>query len=132
MAKRYIGDAVVTIKYVGTDRDGRDEYVGTIRVENYAWKFSSLYAPAVGFGAGVAYDSPAAYDSMAKAAVSFGSYYTTCNRGDDVPDWAPDAETADAIDAAAWDRDESGEYSVSRKPVGLLDRASRTVIATRS
>jgi hypothetical protein len=37
---------------------------------------------------------------MAMSAAAFGSYYTTHNRGDDTPDWAPPPEVADAIDDA--------------------------------
>ena len=37
-------------------------------------------------------------DSAARAAVAFGSNYSTGNRGDDLPDWAPSAEFADALD----------------------------------
>lgn len=102
MATRYIGDAKITITY----RD-RGDYAGTACVpvgrshkEKRCWRFDGLRAPAVGFGPGIAYDSPEAYDEMAESAVSFGSYYTTHNRGDDVPDWAPAPEVADAISDA--------------------------------
>lgn len=36
-------------------------------------------------------------DAAARSAVGFGSYYQTGNRGDDLPDWAPSAEFADAL-----------------------------------
>lgn len=112
MAKRYIGDAVVTITY----RD-RGDYAGSIRAGGYTWRFEDLHAPSAGFS--FAYDSPQAYDKMAASAVSFGGYYTTYNRGDDVPDWAPRAEVADAIsDATAWAQDDRGVYEVRRSPSG--------------
>jgi hypothetical protein len=114
MAKRYIGDAVVTIQY----HDAGD-YRGTISAGGYHWRFDSLRAPAVGHGAGVGYDSPEAYDSMAKSAVVFGSYYTTHNRGADTPDWAPRLEVADAIEeATSWAMDDQGNYAVRRSKNG--------------
>lgn len=128
--KRYIGDAVITISY----RD-RGDYAGKVCVPmtmNFrgggrstrllCWIFSDLNAPRAGFrfaapraGARDAYDSPGAYDLMAASAVSFGSYYTTHNRGDDVPEWAPEAYLADAIEeATSWAQDDRGEYEVRR------------------
>ena len=112
MARRYIGDAVVTITY----HDAGD-YRGTVRAGGYSWKFDELNAPAAGFS--FASDSPEAYDKMAASAVSFGSYYTTHNRGDDVPDWAPSAKVADAIDdATSWAQTDSGRYQVRRSRNG--------------
>mgnify|MGYP006969347834 CR=1 FL=1 len=116
MATRYIGDATVRIRY----RDEGD-YAGVITVPSgdggrWHWHFDDLHAPAIGFGPGIAYDSPEAYDEMAGSAISFGSYYTTYNRGDDVPEWAPDAEVADAIDeATSWATDDQGTYDVRRR-----------------
>jgi hypothetical protein len=56
---------------------------------------------------------------MAQSAASFGSYYTTGNRGSDVPGWAPSAEVADAIDyATSVALREDGSYEVSRRPGG--------------
>ncbi len=110
MAKRYIGDATISISL-----QDDDSYAGTISVGRKRWKFDSLHAPRAGLGAGVAYDSAEAYDEMAQAAVSFGSYYTSHNRGDDTPDWAPPASTADAIDdGAAWAMEDDGRYEVRR------------------
>lgn len=117
MAKRYIGDAVITITY----RD-RGDYAGTVCAGRKCWRFDELRGPAIGFGRGIAYDSPRAYDEMAESAVGFGSYYTTHNRGDDVPDWAPSADVADAIEeATAWAQDDRGNYEVRRS---LRGRAS--------
>lgn len=111
MARRYIGDATIEILY----HDSGD-YRGVVRAGCRSWKFSDLHAPEFGNGLGVAYDSSEAYDKMAASAVAFGSYYTTHNRGDDVPSWAPPPETADAInDATAWTQDDQGGYTVSRK-----------------
>lgn len=117
MAKRYIGNAVVTIEY----RD-RGDYAGSISVPNgrggrFVWKFENLNPPRAGFSH--AYDSAQAYDKMAGSAVSFGAYYETGNRGHDTPDWAPRAEVADAIsNATAGDTDDQGTYYVRRTKTG--------------
>ncbi len=109
MAKRRIGDAIVRIVY----HDAGD-YRGTVSAGEHVWRFADLCAPC-GFGSGVAYDSPEAYDAMAESAVSFGSYYTTHNRGGDVPDWAPPVEVADAIDeAVGCALNDDGTYQVTR------------------
>ncbi|SRR5258706_9747297 len=119
MATRFIGSAVIAVFYNGT-RHGKDEYVGIVSPGNgpgYDWHFDSLYAPEAGFGTGIAYDSPEAYDRMARSAVSFGAYYTSHNRGHDVPSWAPSAAVADAIDHAtsgSFD-DEGRELVVTRR-----------------
>jgi len=77
------------------------------------WHFSDLGVP----GGYKAADSPDAYDAAASSAVGFGSYYTTHNRGDDTPEWAPDPETADAIEeATSVAMDDQGRYLVRRSP----------------
>lgn len=117
MATRYIGDATIRISYLD---DGT--YAGTVSVkrrsgEKLVWKFDELRPPQIGHGRGIAYDSPKAYDRMAGSAVSFGAYYTTFNRGDDTPSWAPTAEIADAIDeATSWAMDDQGNHDVRRRP----------------
>jgi len=106
MARRFIGQAVVTIAY----RDIGD-YAGSISAGGYVWKFDGLGAPKIGFGPGVAYDSPQAYDEMAAAAVSFGS--TTSGEAA----WEPSREVADAIDEATQSvMDDRGRYEVLRSP----------------
>jgi hypothetical protein len=125
MAKRYIGDAVITIEYVGETPDGRGNYKGTVRVGKHTWRFDELHSGVGGVSSGRGYgypaDSPEAYDEMAQSAVSFASYYTTHNRGDDVPEWAPPPEVADAIDEAVSIvlRDD-GTYEVRRSPEGKV------------
>lgn len=119
MARRYIGDAVVYILY-----RGGDVYTGSITVGNRSWVFEDLKAAPVGFG-GEGYDSPRAYDAMAAAAVSFGAYYTTRNRGD-APEWAPAPDVADAIEGAtAWATDDQGTYFVARSKGGKTTREGR-------
>lgn len=115
MATRYIGSAVVRIQY----HDSGD-YRGTVRADGHTWAFRDLHAPRMGGAANThGYDSSEAYDEQAASAVAFGSYYTTHNRGDDCPAWAPSPETADAIDGAvSWAQNDSGEYAVRRSPNG--------------
>jgi hypothetical protein len=125
MAKRYIGDAVITIEYVGETQDGRGNYKGTVRVGKHTWRFDELHSGVGGVSSGKGYgypaDSPEAYDKMAGSAVGFASYYTTFNRGDDAPDWAPPPEVADAIEeAVGWAQDDRGEYEVRRSPKGKV------------
>jgi hypothetical protein len=125
MAKRYIGDAVITIENVGRTDDNRAKYEGTVRVGKYTWKFDDLASGVGGVSSGRGYgypdDSPEAYDAMAGSAVSFASYYTTHNRGDDAPEWAPPPEVADAIDeAVGWAQRDNGEYEVRRSPKGKV------------
>lgn len=117
MATRYIGDAVVRIAY----HDSGD-YRGTVSAGGHAWRFSDLHAPKVGGAANrFGYDSPEAYDEQAAAAVAFGSYYTSHNRGGDCPDWAPFPECADAIsEATQCETDDQGRYSVRRSANGKV------------
>lgn len=114
MARRYIGDAVISVEYEGTNfASNHDNYRGTITAYGKSWKFDKVGIP----GSRHAADSPLAYDKAAAAAVAFGSYYTTHNRGDDVPEWAPAPETADAIDeATSIVMDDQGRYLVRRSP----------------
>jgi|SRR5580692_7469902 hypothetical protein len=126
MAKRYIGDAVITIENTGRTSDNRANYKGTIRVGKYTWRFDNLASGVGGVSSGRGYgypdDSPEAYDEMAQNAVSFASYYTTHNRDpEDTPEWAPPPEVADAIEEAiSWASSESGDgtYEVRRSPKG--------------
>ena len=121
MALRYCGDAVISLTYYG-DARGRDAYKGTIKAGGFVWAFDALHPPAAGFPNGAPCGSPEAYDAMARSALSFGSYYTTHNRGGEVPAWAPSAMVADAIsEATSWSTDDCGEFIVFRS------RAAATV-----
>lgn len=125
MARRYIGNAVIDIEY--HDRGTRGYYRGYVSAGEHVWHFDHLYPASAGYrpgnaglGEGVALDSPEAYDKMAAAAVSFGSYYTTHNRKE-APKWAPSAEEADAIDeAVSGVMDDKGRYEVRRSPGGKI------------
>jgi hypothetical protein len=93
MARRYIGSATINIRY----RDCGD-YAGTISVDGRCvWRFEDLNAPPIGLGEGVAYDSPLAYDKMAAAAASFGSY-----------------DVEEVSNATCCDVDDRGDYLVRR------------------
>lgn len=101
MAVRYIGDAVIRITY----RD-RGDYAGSVCVGKKCWHFDELYAPMIGHGSGVAYDSSIAYDRMAAAAVGFGSN-------------GLHGDISDVIsEATAWAQDDRGEYEVRRSAKG--------------
>ena len=68
MATRYSGK--LRISAVLDDRTGN--YRVGVTDGKHRWR-GSVGAPASGFGAGIGYDSPAAYDSVAHAALSFAS-----------------------------------------------------------
>ncbi len=128
MARRYIGDTTIYIQY---HDDG--DYRGSIVVYRcpcgckdagapMVWNFRNLHAPSIGFGPGVAYDSPEAYDQMAKSAASFGSYYTTMNRDGEGRERElklegyPTGEIADAIsEAVGVALNDDGIYEVRRR-----------------
>ena len=115
MARRYIGDATIRIAY-----HDEGDYRGTVSAGGRTWHFRDLHAPRMGGAANRhGYDSPEAYDEQAASAVVFGAYYTTHNRGDDCPDWAPTPEVADAIEEAVQcNQNDSGSYAVRRSPKG--------------
>lgn len=93
MAKRYCGNLKIRITYC----DGNMEYPsGYYRcsVTGRGGKWSGIVGPAAsGFGRGIAYDSPVAYDTVARSAVSFAT--------DAVNDLTDDAELA--ADGADWE-----------------------------
>lgn len=76
MARRYIGQAVVELFYVGTvyERIGsREQYKGRVTANGLTWRFTDLCSPVIGFDVGS--DSPEAYDQMAECAAAFASSY---------------------------------------------------------
>ncbi len=125
MATRYIGNARITVKFDGY-RPPHLQYSGRIVVPmgsggKVSWPFSDLGISEYSHPGPA--DSPEAFDAAAAAAADFGSYYTTHNRGDDVPDWAPAPEVADAIeDATAYATDEEGRglHAVRRSKDGPI------------
>jgi hypothetical protein len=90
-----VGEAIVDLH---EDRDG---YWGAVYARDHVWPFDGLKGPAIGV-----HDER----ELARAACSFGGYYGTFNRGDDLPDWAPRSpEIADAISDATCCAEEDGE-----------------------
>ena len=80
MAIRYSGNATIRVTY----RDSGD-YACSVSVAGRSVWSGTVGAPASGFGPGVAYDSPEAYDSTARAALAFAEEDTG---GDAIqPDW---------------------------------------------
>ena len=93
-----VGDCYVNLH---EDRYG---YCGSVYADpstdpsdRVSWHFDHLRGPAIGV-----HDER----SLAISVCSFGGYYTSDNRGDDLPDWAPEPDIADAINnASAWVED---------------------------
>jgi len=113
--KRYIGELEIRLQYCGRTSDNRAKYLGNIVLpDGRKWNFADLQS-----GVGCPGTRPEDFDEMAESAVSFATYYTSHNRGDDTPDWAPPAELADAIEEASYSgmAEDSG-YIVLRKREG--------------
>lgn len=109
MIKRFCGELEIGLHYHGRTRENRAEYLGYVALpDGRRWQFADVQS-AVGADGTRAAD----YDEIAEAAVRFAIYWTTWNRGDDTPEWAPAAELADAFEEAA----EYGEetYTIHRK-----------------
>jgi hypothetical protein len=94
MAKRYSGDLKINVTYddhnfyrVSVSRDGKSLWHGRVNP-----------APA-GFGPGIAYDSPQAYDEVASSALAFA-----------------DEEIGDVGDTAEYKEDLTG-YLIRREPL---------------
>ena len=115
MIKRYIGELEIRLQYRGRSSDNRANYLGSIILpDGRRHNFTELQS-----GVGCPGTRPEDFDEMAQAAVDFASYYSSDNRGDDTPDWAPPAELADAIQEASYSgmAEDSG-YVVLRKREG--------------
>lgn len=65
MARRFLGNLVVNVTY-----DDRNFYRVSVSGGTARWK-GTVGPPQFGYGPGVAYDSPQAYDEVVRAAVSF-------------------------------------------------------------
>ena len=111
MIKRYCGELEIGLQFTGRNRpENRATYCGYVKLpDGRRWNFADLQS-----GVGASGDRPENFDQMAESAVSFATYWTTHNRGDDTPDWAPAAELADAFNDAA----EVGtcDYLITRNP----------------
>ena len=88
MAKRKSGNVEVQLVYRDTNDYHCRMYVDGARV----WTGDIRPAP-IGFGEGVAYDSAAAYDSIARSAISFAEHWVKD------ADFAYEVETVDGCDS---------------------------------
>jgi len=111
MIRRFIGELEIRLQYCGRSDNNWAKYLGYILLpDGQRHNFTDLCS-----GVGLPGTRAEDFDEMAKAAVDFASYYTSHNRGDDLPDWAPSADLADAIeDAAMCGMKEEGGYEVRR------------------
>ncbi len=89
----YSGSLKIELEQTGVSRDGRDVFKGTIILKDgQKWDFEDLGSGCGGCRTEI---------SMAESAISFASYYSSDNRGDETPEWAPPGELASAIGDAA-------------------------------
>jgi len=97
----YSGSLKIELEQTGISKDGRDVFKGTIILaDGRCHNFTDL-----GSGCGGCHTEI----SMAESAISFASYYSSDNRGDDTPEWAPPGDLASAIgDAADYTPERSG------------------------
>ena len=70
MATRYSGNLRISVLF-----DDRGDYRAGVTDGKRRWR-GRVGAPAAGFGTGVAFDSPRAYDDVARAALSFADNET--------------------------------------------------------
>ncbi len=71
MARRYFGNLSISVVYKGLVYD-QDTYAASVSGDGVTWR-GNVYAASSGFGPGIAYDSPKAYDQIAKSAVTFAT-----------------------------------------------------------
>jgi hypothetical protein len=77
MATRYCGNLRIRIRLLADSVSYRCNvslWVDRVRSAGWVTYTCVVDAPASGYGTGIAYDSPEAYDRTAHAAVSFGSH----------------------------------------------------------
>src|SRR3972149_11790767 len=89
----YSGSLKVEIEQTGVSGDRRDVFKGTIILaDGRRHDFEDLGSGCGGCRTEI---------SRAESAISFASYYSSDNRGDETPEWAPPGELASAIGDAA-------------------------------
>ena len=88
MAKRYSGNLLINVTY----DDRNDDYVTSISKDGRRVWNGRVGPAQAGFGAGVAYDSPKAYDAIASSALSFAD--------DDITGISDNAESKE--DGSGW------------------------------
>jgi hypothetical protein len=139
MAKRYCGDVTVDIKYLGTSGDNYKVSVcapsGDGR-HRYCFRTKELRPPRLGFR--FAYDSPEAYDEMAKAAVGFASADLVSEEDYDPKDYSggdPETVVREISDASIACMGED-DYLVARArgaapgPRGRRKRQQKEILGT--
>ena len=113
VVKRCVGDALVILKPDGRTGDGRCRFKGEVHAGGHRWAFQDL-----SFHGNC--DAPKSFDRAAEEIVGFATNYDSLNRPDDpeeLPDWAPSAEVADAIEeATSWAQNDRGDVQVKRGP----------------
>jgi hypothetical protein len=87
-AVRYSGSVRIELTY----QDSDSCYDGKVVVDTHTYSVS-VGPPAIGYGPGVAYDSPEAYDRAAHAALSFAAADTEWGEGCDI--FTPAAEVSE-------------------------------------
>lgn len=104
MATRYSGTAIIRVTY-----EDRGDYKASVSDANGNLWRGRIGAPAAGFGPGIAYDSPKAYDSTAHAALSFADEDTDGDVGN--------AASSD-LDGSGWHigRSKAARYPTERNP----------------
>ena len=105
MAKRYVGDACIRIQFKQAQVGG-DYYHCSISMKGQHLATLTIRPPPVGYGDGVAYDSPAAYDQVAIAALALA--------GDDAREETSADIAGDIRLLTDWAVDERGAYIVRR------------------
>jgi hypothetical protein len=97
----YSGSLKIELEQTGISKDGRDVFKGTIILaDGRRHDFEDLGSGCGGCRTEI---------SMAESAISFAAYYSSDNRGDDTPEWAPSGDLANAIgDAADYTPERSG------------------------
>lgn len=100
----YSGSLKIELEQTGVSRDGRDVFKGRIVLpDGREWSFDDLGSGCGGCGTEI---------SMAESALGFASYYSSDNRGDDTPEWAPPGELASKIGELA-DYTPDGSHGLS-------------------
>lgn len=89
MTTYFSGSIQIEVEPDGTTPDNRERFKGRIILaDGREWRFDDLASGVGGCKSEM---------EIAESALSFASYYSTGNRGDDVPEWAPPGDLASDI-----------------------------------
>lgn len=105
MAKRYVGDATIRMEFRQAQVGG-DYYKCSVSMKGQHLASLTVRPPPAGYGDGVAYDAPAAYDQVAVAVLAFA--------GDDTREETSADIAGDIRNLTGWAIDERGAYIVRR------------------